>query len=51
MLDVTIDAGVIAVPYPVTVTDQVHDYVDTLLDWSKLLDEPWWLFISAKELP
>ncbi len=41
MLDVTIDAGVIAVPYSVTLTDQVHDYVDTLLDWSKLLDEPW----------
>lgn len=41
MLDVTIDAGVIAVPSPVSSTDQLHDYVDTLLDWSKLLDEPW----------
>ncbi|MCL2716633.1 MAG: hypothetical protein FWD68_19230 [Alphaproteobacteria bacterium] len=41
MLDVTIDAGVLAVPSPVSSADQLHDYVDTLLDWSKLLDEPW----------
>ena len=41
MLDVTIDAGVIAVPSPVSSADQLHDYVGTLLDWSKLLDEPW----------
>jgi hypothetical protein len=41
MLDLTIDAGVIAVPSPVSTADQLHDYVGTLLDWSKLLDEPW----------
>jgi len=41
MLDLTIDAGVIAVPHPIASTEQVHDYVDTLLDWSKLLDGPW----------
>jgi len=41
MLDVTIDAGVIAVPTPISSADQLHDYVGTLLDWSKLLDEPW----------
>lgn len=41
MLDVTIDAGVIAVPSPIATVDQLHDYVGTLLDWSKLLDEPW----------
>jgi hypothetical protein len=41
MLDVTVDAGVIAVPSPISSTDQLHDYVETLLDWSKLLDEPW----------
>lgn len=41
MLDLTIDAGVIAVPNPVHSADVVHDYVDTLLDWSKLLEEPW----------
>lgn len=41
MLDVTIDAGVIAVPSPVSSADQLHDYVDTLLDWSELLDESW----------
>ena len=41
MLDVTIDAGVIAVPHPVGSADELHKYVDTLLDWSKLHDEPW----------
>ncbi len=41
MLSVTIDAGVLAVPRPVNTADEVHKYVDTLLDWSKLLDEPW----------
>ncbi|MGY4197264.1 hypothetical protein [Bradyrhizobium sp. USDA 4520] len=41
MLDLTIDAGVIAVPSPLSSADQLHDYVGTLLDWSKLLDEPW----------
>ncbi len=41
MLDLTIDAGVIAVPSPVHSAEVVHDYVDTLLDWSKLLEEPW----------
>ena len=41
MLDVTIDAGVIAVPSPVLSDDVVHNYVDTLLDWNKLLDESW----------
>lgn len=41
MLDVTVDAGVIAVPHAVSSVDQVYDYVSALLDWSKLLDEPW----------
>ena len=41
MLDVTIDAGVIAVPEPVVSADVLHNYVDTLLDWSSLLDETW----------
>lgn len=41
MLDVTIDGAVIAVPSPVRSAGAVHDYIDTLLDWSKLLDEPW----------
>jgi len=41
MLDVTMDAGVIALPEPVGSADILHSYVDTLLDWSSLLDEPW----------
>jgi len=35
---VTIDAGVLALPEP---EDDAHRYIEVLLDWSKLLDEPW----------
>lgn len=38
---VTIDAGVLAVPHVGCAKDDAFQYVDTLLDWSKLLDEPW----------
>ncbi|NQV32393.1 MAG: hypothetical protein HQ515_06845 [Phycisphaeraceae bacterium] len=38
---VTIDAGVIAVPRVDCAKNDAFLYVDTLLDWSKLLDEPW----------
>lgn len=38
---VSIDAGVVAVPSRIAETDDVYRYVDRLLDWSKLLDEPW----------
>ena len=38
---VTIDAGVLAVPRVDCATEDAFRYVDTLLDWSKLLDEPW----------
>ena len=38
---VTIDAGVLAVPCVDCTQNDVFQYVDTLLDWSKLLDEPW----------
>lgn len=38
---VTIDAGVLAVPHPTCTIDDAFHYVDSLLDWSKLLDEPW----------
>lgn len=41
MPSVTIDAGVLAVPESSCTVDEAHRYVDTLLDWSKLLDEPW----------
>ena len=38
---VTIDAGILAVPHIGCTKDDAFQYVDTLLDWSKLLDEPW----------
>ena len=38
---VTIDAGVLAVPRIDCAKDDAFQYVDTLLDWSVLLDEPW----------
>ena len=38
---VTIDAGVLAVPHVDCAKDDAFQYVETLLDWSKLLDEPW----------
>jgi len=38
---ITIDAGILAVPSSTDCADDVHKYVETLLDWSKLLDEPW----------
>lgn len=38
---VTIDAGVLAVPVQSGTPEDAHRYVETLLDWSKLLDEPW----------
>ena len=41
MLSVTIDAGVLAVPQPTCTYNDVYRYIDTLLDWKKLLDEPW----------
>ena len=41
MPSVTIDAGVLAAPPEQGSADDVHRYVETLLDWSQLLDEPW----------
>ena len=38
---VTIDAGVLAVPHAACTIDDAYQYVDTLLDWSKLLDAHW----------
>ena len=37
----SIDAGVLAVPVEEDGAERIHDYVDTLLDWHSLLDEPW----------
>lgn len=41
LLSVTIDAGVLAVPHVDCTKDDAFQYVDTLLDWRKLLNESW----------
>lgn len=41
MPSVTIDAGVLAAPPEDGSAEDCHRYVETLLDWSRLLDEPW----------
>jgi len=38
---VSIDAGVLAAPPAASSRDAVYAYVETLLDWRCLLDEPW----------
>lgn len=37
----TIDAGVLSVPPQDGTAEDVHRYVEKLLDWAKLLNEPW----------
>lgn len=41
MRSVTIDPGVLAVPLGDCGVDDVYKYIDTILDWKKLLNEPW----------
>jgi hypothetical protein len=41
MPSVTIDGGVLAVPLANEDRDQTHRYIETLLDWRRLLEEPW----------
>lgn len=41
MQSVSIDAGVLAAPTAASNRDAVYAYVDTLLDWRRLLVEPW----------
>ena len=38
---VIFDAGVLAVPPAGGVGSDAHRYIESLLDWVKLLDEPW----------
>ena len=45
---VTIDASVLAVPHVSCTKDDAFQYVDTLLDWSKLLDETWVAIYMSK---
>jgi len=41
MPSVTIDTCVLAAPPMSTTREDIFEYVETLLDWKKLLDEPW----------
>lgn len=41
LLSVTVDAGVLAVPSVDRGEEESFQYIETLLDWKKLLDEPW----------
>jgi hypothetical protein len=41
MHSVTIDAGVLAVPALQSAIEDAYCYVETLLDWKRLLDHPW----------
>ncbi len=41
VVTVTIDAGVLGVPSGTTAPEDAYRYVATVLDWAKLLDEPW----------
>ncbi len=38
---VTVDAGILAVPPVDSATDDAAKYVEMLLEWKKLLDDPW----------
>ena len=38
---ITMDAGLLAVPPTQVSAEEAHGYVERLLDWAKLLDEPW----------
>ena len=48
---VTIDAGILAVPHVGCTKNDAFQYVDTLLDWSKLLDEPWVAIYMSERAP
>lgn len=41
MASVTIDAGVLATPPECGCIEDTHGYVETLLEWGQLLDDPW----------
>ena len=48
---VTIDAGVLAVPHVNCNTSDVYRYVESLLGWRKLLDEPWVAIHMSERAP
>jgi len=51
MPSVTIDAGVLATPPESCSVDDAHRYVESLLEWSKLLDEPWVAIYMSERAP
>ncbi len=51
IFSVTIDAGVLAVPQADCTDNDIYCYIETLLDWKKLLDEPWFAIYMSKETP
>ena len=51
MPSVTIDAGVLATPPELCSVDDAHRYVESLLEWSKLLDEPWIAIYMSERAP
>jgi hypothetical protein len=51
MPSVTIDAGVLAVPLLEIGADAIHHYIDTILDWRRLLDEPWVAIYMSERAP
>lgn len=48
MPSVTIDASVLAVPELESTAEDAHRYIDTILDWRRLLDEPWVAIYMSK---
>ncbi|NLS75624.1 MAG: hypothetical protein GXY76_00045 [Chloroflexi bacterium] len=47
---VTIDASVLAVPSSLDASDEeTYHYVDTILDWSRILNEPWVAVYMSEE--
>ena len=48
---VTIDAGVLAAPHLTSNASDVYQYVETLLNWKLLLDEPWVAINMSEKAP
>ncbi|MCK4784362.1 MAG: hypothetical protein KAV87_11470, partial [Desulfobacteraceae bacterium] len=51
MASVTIDAGALVTPPPSANVDDVHQYIQTILDWRRLLDEDWVAVYMSERAP
>ena len=51
MPSVTIDAGALVAPPPSASVDDVHQYIQTILDWRRLLDEDWVAVYMSERAP